>query len=173
MELKDCFSAIDRRSYNSRFNRKEDSRDILLIMGALFVLRYFIKKYTRNLKIEGSLYRFIVYSFISLYGISYLSKEDWVFQVYGISLEWENNYLPSTVRFHYLFEIAHYLISSITILIEPKMKDFKQMLIHHFITLFLIFHSYSHNFHKNRCSNNDTARYFRSFFRSWEISTLF
>lgn len=52
------------------------------------------------------------------------------------------NRIPWRVRAYYLTEISYYLFSCVSIFFEPQMKDRKQMLFHHAVTLALMISSY-------------------------------
>ncbi|EPR77836.1 LAG1 longevity assurance protein 4 [Spraguea lophii 42_110] len=49
------------------------------------------------------------------------------------------------IKFQYIMELSHYLNSLILLFIEPRLKDFYQMLAHHIITILLIVLSYHIN----------------------------
>lgn len=90
-------------------------------------------------KLTSTSWRCFYYSTISLYGLSYLIKSKWIMLPKEIDKPIKEGFL---INLHYLIEFSHYLASTIFIFIEPKTKDFFQLLIHHFITLFLISFSY-------------------------------
>lgn len=102
------------------------------------------KNKIRN-KIFGSLYRGSVYTFLSCYGIFCISQEHYIFNFFEYTLTWKDNVIPFRVRMYYYFEISHYISSILFIFVEPIMSDFYQMLLHHFITLTLLFISYHVN----------------------------
>jgi hypothetical protein len=52
------------------------------------------------------------------------------------------NRIPWRIHVYYLTEISYYLFSCVSIFFEPQMKDRKQMLFHHSVTLALMLSSY-------------------------------
>lgn len=101
----------------------------------------------KNVKTKyfGSLYRFVIYTTLSLYGICVLWNEEWLFKSFKYTLTWKNNETPLKIIFYYQIEIAHYIASTLYLFREPKMSDFYQMLLHHFITLILMIFSFHRN----------------------------
>src|SRR5690606_10715434 len=113
---------------------------------AAFLLKRFRIK-TNNLKrmkFDISVWKFLCYSIAAIYGISSLVFEQWIWN-YKEYLN-RNCYFPVKFRIYYFFEISFYLSELIALLLEPKKKDFGQMLIHHIFTLLLLCISHKANF---------------------------
>lgn len=93
-------------------------------------------------KFRGSMWRLIVYTFMSLYGLIILFDKEWILHPYSYSKGITKQHLPNTIRLYYYGEIVHYVYSLYLLFAEPMLKDFYQMLIHHLVALFLIVGSY-------------------------------
>lgn len=147
------------RSLESNFNFKTDIVIFPIISAFFIIMRTrIIKSVSKTLqekcltdseagkkisvKLFGSTYRFFVYSVFMLYGCFTLFFEDWVFTPFNYTLTWNNNDIPSSIKFYYMMEMSHYATSTFFLFSEPKMADFHQMLLHHFVTLVLMSLSY-------------------------------
>ncbi|KAM0686145.1 Ceramide synthase 4 [Conglomerata obtusa] len=150
------------RSIESNFDLKYDIPGITLAIIAYYLFRYMIAEKITNalitrrnirqeerkklrVKLFGSIYRACVYGFMATYGFFVLKNENWVFDIFEYTLTWENNRLPTNVRIYYYIEIGHYLSTVIFTFTEPRLADFYQMIVHHIITLLLLFFSYYTN----------------------------
>lgn len=146
------------RSLESNFKPTQDTCIITIIVTILYIIRNaIVKNYLLRLtakmnvkpeqkeKLFGSLYRGLVYTTLSCYGIFCLSQESYIFNFFEYTLTWKDNLIPKRVIFYYYLEIGHYISSIVYIFLEPKMSDFYQMLLHHFVTLVLLFVSYHVN----------------------------
>ncbi|TBU05620.1 TLC domain-containing protein [Hamiltosporidium magnivora] len=150
------------RILNTDINILSDTIYLLIIVTVMISIRKIImtklankilqesglKKSQKKLvetKFRGSLYRFITYSTFITYGIITTCNEEWLLSPFKYTLSWPNNFIPSKVKFYYFMEFSYYFSSLILLFYEPRMSDFYQMVLHHIITLFLIFGSYFKN----------------------------
>ncbi|ELA47199.1 hypothetical protein VCUG_01299 [Vavraia culicis subsp. floridensis] len=96
-------------------------------------------------KFEGSLYRFVYYAYSLSFEIFALRNQSWIFSPVQYTFNWPNNNVPLVFRLHHLVQLCYYLTSTCFLFVEPKLKDFYQMLIHHIITITLISSGYYYN----------------------------
>lgn len=89
-------------------------------------------------KFKGAVWRSIIYTILLGFGIFTLWNEDWVFDLQKHNYIWPLNEVPYKISIYYKIELVHYIMSLIFIFIEPKMKDFSQMFLHHVVTIYLI-----------------------------------
>lgn len=101
----------------------------------------FIKK----IKLRLCFWKFLYYTFSALYGFSVLKNSNWVLkkELYIIRYIEE---IPFQYRIYYFISISYYINEAIALFIEPKRKDFFQMLLHHISTLMLLGYSYKTGF---------------------------
>jgi ceramide synthetase len=102
------------------------------------------EEYKKNIKYKfyTSMWRFYVYSCFAMYGVLSLMSETWVLSPFQYTLTWKDNQVPLKARVHYFLEFSHYLTGLAFIFHEPRMSDHYQMILHHIITLLLIYFSY-------------------------------
>lgn len=89
-------------------------------------------------KFEGSLFRFFYYMYSLCFEIFILSGQDWVFSPIKYTFDWPNSEIPLAFKLHHLVQLCYYLTNIFFLFLEPRLKDFYQMLFHHIITVFLI-----------------------------------
>lgn len=87
-----------------------------------------------RLKIAAYKYFFYISSF--LLGMYALKDEKWV---YPPNLQEPLETVPLKFKIFYFYEISFYINELLTIFFEPKKKDFYQMVLHHFVTLLLMY----------------------------------
>lgn len=97
---------------------------------------------TITTKFRGSVWRSFAYTVLLLFGLFTLCTEDWVLSPSQYSYKWPANKTPYKIVLYYKIEMIHYALSLVYVFIEPKMKDFNQMVVHHIVTLYLILVSY-------------------------------
>lgn len=128
---------------------------IIYLSLRIFITNFLVVKITKSYeliiqenqnvrqKFEGSLWSFFVYLGFFLYGIYSLRREKWIMQP-GMYLErMHKEKISKLGRIYYKCEMAYYIASLLILFIEPKLKDFFQMVSHHIITLMLIIGSYN------------------------------
>ncbi|KAM0686475.1 Ceramide synthase 2 [Conglomerata obtusa] len=99
-------------------------------------------------KFKGTFCRFIAYTFLILYGCYALYNQNWLIHPRQYCLLWKNNDRPIKITRYYLTELIHYILSFVFLFLEPKMKDFFQMFLHHIITIYLIVSSHHKDLHR-------------------------
>eukprot|EP00927_Polykrikos_kofoidii_P082322 TRINITY_DN8162_c0_g1_i1.p1 TRINITY_DN8162_c0_g1~~TRINITY_DN8162_c0_g1_i1.p1 ORF type:complete len:316 (-),score=32.81 TRINITY_DN8162_c0_g1_i1:73-1020(-) len=97
---------------------------------------------------RGSVVKFVqsvnelaFYGVFSLIGLRIVPSQSWA---WPSSMWWQgtNILMSSTMRCYYLLYIARYLQSGFSVFLEPRRKDFWEMVIHHNVTVFLCTISY-------------------------------
>lgn len=91
-------------------------------------------------RIRSSFWSFVVYTFLTIYGLLYIPREEWVLHPSQYKHIIEKP--PASIFFHYYTEFMHYVLALVFLLIEPRGGDFSKMFTHHCVTLFLISVSY-------------------------------
>jgi len=89
-------------------------------------------------KFEVVVWRFVYYAINLIAGIWVMKDEDWIYDRKLIFFNWPHAPFSKPLRIYYIWEFCTYLYASITIFVEPKQRDFYQMLLHHVTTLLLI-----------------------------------
>ena len=92
-------------------------------------------------------WRFLFYTGSFTLGMSILLQAPWFYDTLNC---WADNYpyqiMWKSVYYYYMLEGGFYFSLLLTLLRDVRRKDFLEMVIHHFATLFLIFFSYIANF---------------------------
>lgn len=148
---------MNKRSYESSFENPRDIYILILSITLTIILRILIKNiigrriwnktsfdesYKNKLKrkFEGSFYRAINYSIFFITESFLIRNQNWLFNLKSYVEPWYN--IPISIKFIYFMELSYYMTSSIFLFVEPKLSDFYQMLLHHIITILLIYFSY-------------------------------
>lgn len=88
-------------------------------------------------------WKFVSYAFLLALGVWALwDQQHWLWNTETYASIFKDNVVPPRIRAYYLIEISYYLFSTVSIFFEHKMKDRNQMLLHHMVTLTLMFSSY-------------------------------
>ena len=91
-------------------------------------------------------WKFASYAGLVAMGIWALwDQQRWFWNTETYASIFHNNRIPWRIRAYYLTEISYYLFSCVSIFFEPQMKDRRQMLFHHAVTLSLMLSSYYDN----------------------------
>lgn len=81
-------------------------------------------------------------------GVFVATQEEWMFEPHN----WFSNpplKMSTLVKHYYCAEFGNYVYAIISMLfLEPRQKDFVQMLSHHFVTMGLIWMSYLWGYHR-------------------------
>lgn len=137
---------------------------ILLAFGVFaFVQLHFFAKYlgsTRNLfqaknktislKIADEVLNGLIYLLMSIWGGWSLVHEDWPLETKYMWIEFPNHPLSSMLRLYYIIQFCYYLQQSLVLFVfkDYKKSDFREVAIHHVVTLTLIFVSYYVHLHR-------------------------
>jgi sphingoid base N-palmitoyltransferase len=122
------------------------SRNILIQFIYLPIQKHFeIKKKSFFENIWYTTY----YTFIGVLSFMILSSKDWFWNTNTIYLGVPDLEVIDSLRFLFLFQFGFYIHLLISIFVmDQKLEDFTQMLIHHFVSILLISLSYFCFFHK-------------------------
>ena len=90
-------------------------------------------------KYEESCWKFVYYTCAAIYGVLFISWEDFIRAPYEVY----PNHTPTKVYWYYMVQISFYIWMSVCLLWDVRKKDFKQMAAHHGVTLGLMLISYS------------------------------
>lgn len=93
----------------------------------------------------AAFWKFSSYCFMVALGVYALKDQRrWLFEPETYASIFKGNQNPPRIRQYYLIEAAYYIWGSVTLIggLEPRLKDWWQMVTHHIATLTLIFSSY-------------------------------
>lgn len=93
-------------------------------------------------------FRFILFSYFVIFGIAAATHESWFWNPKEWFFGWPQFDISEIQKQYYCASFAHFLFETITLFIEPKQKDFYQMLGHHVVTMSLIWCSYGWGIHR-------------------------
>ncbi|KAK3108214.1 hypothetical protein FSP39_003331 [Pinctada imbricata] len=138
-------------------NSREKNADIIkglakkTCMSAREVERWLRKRSQKDVpsamqKFTECSWHFIFYSSMFVYGMVILWKKSWFWETKHCWINWPRQHVDRDVYWYYLLEMAFYWSLTFTVLIDHKRKDFTEMVVHHFVTLMLMFFSYGLNF---------------------------
>jgi ceramide synthetase len=116
------------------------------------LVRYLeISKGHVSAKFAQSTMEALTYGSFAVVGLHVVPLQDFV---WPSSQWWEgfakggHEIMRSDMRCYYIMYIARYCQALVSVLIEPKMKDFLQMLIHHSVTVTVIYISYIYGWNR-------------------------
>lgn len=99
-----------------------------------------------KVKFRVAFYKVQLCTILSFIGIMVLKNEPWLFNFDDYKIV--ASHIPTKIKFYYIFESCYYLNELFTMFVEPKKKDFYQMVLHHLITLLLMKLSFNTRFYK-------------------------
>ncbi len=81
---------------------------------------------------------FVSYTALAIFGaVVAFQNNDWFFSPASYYQGFPGATTPESIRWYYMISIGHYIFSAIHMFWEPALKDFYQLLTHHFVTVFL------------------------------------
>ncbi|XP_032807537.1 ceramide synthase 6-like isoform X1 [Petromyzon marinus] len=89
-----------------------------------------------------SMWRFMFYLYVFVYGLRLLSQSNWVWDSRQCWYNHPYQPLPSDIQYYYIVELAFYWSLMFSQFTDIKRKDFFMMFMHHLITVSLISFSY-------------------------------
>jgi len=97
----------------------------------------------RTRKFAQSCLEALIYGSFSAVGFRVVLSQPWLWP----SVQWwqggNQDFMSADLRCYYIMYMARYMQGIVSVLLEPKRKDFAEMLVHHVVTVFLTFLSYT------------------------------
>ncbi|XP_048756985.1 ceramide synthase 5-like [Ostrea edulis] len=91
-------------------------------------------------------YHFLFYCAMFFYGLYALWDKSWFWETKYCWIDWPKQSVSSDVYWYYMIELGFYWSLTFTLLIDHKRKDFKEMVVHHLVTIALMYFSWISNF---------------------------
>uniref|UniRef100_A0AAV2KY92 Uncharacterized protein n=1 Tax=Knipowitschia caucasica TaxID=637954 RepID=A0AAV2KY92_KNICA len=101
---------------------------------------------TNTKKFCEATWRFVFYLFAFVAGLNYLMKTPWFWDQREFWSGYPNQPVSDAQYWYYILELGFYLSLLLSVSVDIKRKDFKEQVIHHIATIFLMAFSYSSNF---------------------------
>lgn len=93
-----------------------------------------------------SSWNFVVLSVFGVYGVYALWNKSWFNKAINCWIGWPNQPVTTDMFWYYLIELGFYWSTMFMITVDHKRKDYKEMTLHHLITIALLLFSWSNNF---------------------------
>lgn len=170
MLLNDFFNSLSGEQVTSRSAPEPDDYLIVLALAAvIFVLQWAIRfiiivpmgsvllsinpnpktMAVRKIKFAQSSMEMVIYGIFFVVGCMIVTKQPWCWPADDwFSHREKHTEMRNDFRLFYLLYGARYLQGLVNVYLEPKRKDFVEMLIHHSVTAFLVYLSYVHLHHR-------------------------
>jgi len=110
-----------------------------------FACRLLQLQENKLIKFSQSVMEALIYGVFSAMGLRIVLSQDWVWP----SSQWWMGFTDGTrflmradLRCFYIMYMARYLQAAVSILMEPKRKDFMEMMLHHIATVIVVYVSY-------------------------------
>jgi len=97
-------------------------------------------------KFSETAFRWSYYLPMWLYGLSTLLKKPWFYDVTECWVNYPHHTMDRDVWWYYMIQLSFYISLSFSQFVDAKRKDFWQMLVHHFATIFLLVLSWTSHF---------------------------
>ncbi|XP_052802967.1 ceramide synthase 2-like isoform X2 [Mya arenaria] len=91
-------------------------------------------------------WHFTFYSCSFFGGLVMLWQKSWFWTTVNCWLDWPNQHIDNDVYWYYLIELSFYWCLVFSVVTEHRRKDFVQMIVHHVVTILLVYFSWSLNF---------------------------
>ncbi|XP_061193680.1 ceramide synthase 5-like [Saccostrea echinata] len=91
-------------------------------------------------------YHFMFYCTMFVYGLYILWDKSWFWETKYCWIDWPKQNVTRGVYWYYIIELGFYWSLTFTLLIDHKRKDFKEMVVHHLVTMTLMYFSWVCNF---------------------------
>ncbi|XP_060598839.1 ceramide synthase 2-like isoform X2 [Ruditapes philippinarum] len=88
----------------------------------------------------------LFYTAFFFYGMTYLWQKEYFWSTIECWRNWPIQHVSNDMYWHYMIELAFYWSLVFTLFSDHKRKDFKEMIIHHFATIVLMYFSWVLNF---------------------------
>ncbi|XP_045167942.2 ceramide synthase 2-like [Mercenaria mercenaria] len=88
----------------------------------------------------------VFYTSFFVYGMVYLWQKPYFWKTIECWRDWPVQHVSNDMYWHYMIELAFYWSLVFTLFSDNKRKDFKEMIIHHFATIVLMYFSWVLNF---------------------------
>lgn len=91
-------------------------------------------------------YHFMFYSAMFIYGVCVLWDKPWFWETKNCWIGWPKQHVSQGAYWFYMIELGFYWSLTFTLLSDHKRKDFKEMVVHHLVTIALLYFSWCCNF---------------------------
>jgi len=97
-------------------------------------------------KFNESSWRFSFYFSAFIYGLIVLSNKPWFWDINQCWTDYPKQVISADIKWYYILECGFYWSLVFSLFIDTKRKDFREIAVHHFITIMLISFSWLCNF---------------------------
>jgi len=105
-----------------------------------------LQKTTPMNKFTESMWRFVFYFGIFMYGLIVMLKKEWFWKTEQMWIGYPNHEQDIGIFWYYMIELGFYYSLIVSQFFDVKRKDFWQMFTHHIVTVLLMSYSYLANY---------------------------
>lgn len=104
-----------------------------------------------RIKFEQSVMEALIYGAFTVIGLRVVPSQEWVWPSANWWIDFDKGLhlsMRSDLRCYYLMYISRYIQGIVSVLVEPKRKDFFAMMLHHVVTVAVIWISYVYGWNR-------------------------
>nr|XP_022309189.1 ceramide synthase 5-like isoform X1 [Crassostrea virginica] len=91
-------------------------------------------------------YHFMFYCAMFIYGLFILWDKSWFWETKNCWIGWPKQDVSPGIYWYYVIELGFYWSLTFTLMVDHRRKDFKEMVVHHLVTMALMYFSWVCNF---------------------------
>nr|XP_022309190.1 ceramide synthase 2-like isoform X2 [Crassostrea virginica] len=91
-------------------------------------------------------YHFMFYCAMFIYGLFILWDKSWFWETKNCWIGWPKQDVSPEIYWYYVIELGFYWSLTFTLMVDHRRKDFKEMVVHHLVTMALMYFSWVCNF---------------------------